>query len=98
MADENDDQRSKEEEFLEKAAELAVEYDVEFMLFTKGKKGTIEHEGQEEQAQQIMMASNAGLHLAAAVSQALEGILRKAAQEEAKENSEEALRRFTSDN
>ncbi len=98
MADDSNEQRSKEEEFLEKAAELATEYDVEFMLFTKGEKRTVEQEGEEQQAQQIMMASNAGLQLAEAVSRALESILRQAAQEEAKKNSEEALKRFTNQN
>jgi len=98
MADDSNEKKSKEMEFLEKVSEMATEYGVEFMLFAKGEAGTIEQEGEEQQAQQVLLASNAGLQLAEAVYRATDNLLRQAVQEQAKKNSEEAVKRFTNQN
>lgn len=88
-------EKSKEEEFLEKVAELAQEYDVEFMTFTKSAKGSIEKDGQEHPAYQLMARGNGSMVLAHAIYKAMARVLERA---ETYQEVQEVMRRFTREN
>lgn len=88
-------EKSKEEQFLDRVVELAQEYDVEFLTFTKGPEQEVERDGQTYKAHQVMMGGNGGVELARAVHGGLQNLIERA---EAGEQTKEAVRRFTNEN